>query len=57
MKGSKEAAVEIVGLSQSPVSNVSVSNSVFTSISSGGNRISNADNVTFTKTTINGKAV
>jgi polygalacturonase len=57
MKGSKEAAVEIVGLPQSHVSNVSVSNSVFTGISSGGNRISNADGVTFTKTTINGKAV
>jgi polygalacturonase len=57
IKGSKVAAVEIVGLPASHVLNVAVSNSVFTGISSGGNRISNADNVVFTKTTVNGKAV
>jgi polygalacturonase len=57
IKGSKVAAVEIVGLPASHVLNVAVSNSVFTGISSGGNRISNADNVIFTKTTVNGKAV
>jgi polygalacturonase len=56
VKGSKEAAVEIVGLGPSHVRNVAVSNSTFTGISTGGNRISNADNVTFTNTTINGKA-
>jgi polygalacturonase len=55
--GSKEAAVEIVGIPASHVSNVSVSDCVFTGISSGGNRISNADGVTFIRTTINGKAV
>jgi polygalacturonase len=57
VKGSREAAVEIVGLPQSHVKNVSVTNSTFTGIATGGNRISNADGVTFTGTTINGKSV
>jgi polygalacturonase len=56
IKGSKSAAIEIVGLAPSHVQNVAVTDSTFTSISSGGNKISNADNVTFTNTTINGKA-
>jgi len=53
IRGSRQAAVEIRGLGNAHVRDVHVTNSVFAGISSGGNRISNADNVTFTDTTIN----
>lgn len=53
--GSKEYAVEIDGLSASKVTNVIVSNSKFTSISKGGNKLTNAQNITFPGTTVNGK--
>jgi polygalacturonase len=57
IKGAGESALEIVGVPQSHVKDVAVSNSTFTDIKTAKNKISDADNVTFTKTTINGKAV
>lgn len=53
--GSKEYAVEVDGLSASKVRDVVVSNSTFTAISRGANKLSNAENVTFPNTKINGK--
>ncbi|MET9632635.1 glycoside hydrolase family 28 protein [Lentzea sp. NPDC006480] len=53
--GSKEYAVEIDGLSASKVSNVIVSNSKFTAISKGANKLTNSQNITFPGTTVNGK--
>jgi polygalacturonase len=53
--GSKEYAVEIDGLSASKVTGVVVSNSKFTSIAKGGNKLTNTQNITFPGTTVNGK--
>lgn len=57
VNGSKEYAVEIDGLAASHVQQVQVVNSKFTAIGKAANKIANADGVTFTNTTINGKKV
>ena len=55
VSGTREYAVEIDGLAASHVRNVAISNSTLTGVAKGGNKIANADSVTFTNVTINGK--
>jgi polygalacturonase len=50
-------ALDLDGLSASHIKRVAISNSTFTGIETGGNRIRNADQVTFSNVTINGKPV
>jgi polygalacturonase len=55
IKGSAEAALEIVGVPQAKVSNVAVTNSTFTDIKTVKPKLTDTQNVTFTNSTINGK--
>jgi polygalacturonase len=57
VKGAGTYAVEIAGLAASHAQDIAVTNSTFTSVSKGGNHIANADGVTFTNVTVNGKAI
>jgi polygalacturonase len=50
-------AVKLNGLAESHVKHVHISNSTFANMDSAGNSIKNADDVTFTNVTINGKPV